>query len=60
MSDKLDKILDKLEQQVHELQRHTDQLATANKDNLLLLDDNMRLRINHLDTNLQKEIKRRR
>lgn len=63
MNDKLDKILDKLnrlEQQLHEMQRTADQYAVVNKDNLLHLDDNFRLRINNLNNDLQREIKRKR
>ena len=63
MNDKLDKILakiERLEQQVHELHRTVDQYAVVSKDNLLHLDENFRLRINNLDNNLQREIKRKR
>lgn len=63
MNDKLDKILakiERLEQQVHELHRTVDQYAVVSRDNLLHLDDNIRLRINNLDNNLQREIKRKR
>ena len=63
MTDTLQQILnklDRLEQRLHELDRQANQLAVANKDNQVLLDDNMRMRLNALEQRLTQELKKRR
>lgn len=63
MNDTLEKILqrlERLEQQLQDLDRKTDQYATTAKDNLLLTDESQRLRLCHMEARLQKEMKRRR
>ena len=63
MTDTLQQILnklDRLEQRLHELDRQANQLAVANKDNQVLLDDNMRMRINALEQRLTQELKKKR